>query len=227
MIAIKSSILLALFALSAKVIATPPACLLAAVKYGLTSSLHGRIITTDSLSAARRRILRTWAQFAVKMPPKFRWSSPPSAVAMWTRPSLHSQAHALALARPLVRLFVDTKLLHRADKFLVVASYSASATSTGSSNGTAIMTYTTESFDSSCSCTKTSVMTTAAAVTGSGMTSTLRASSTAGGMGSAGSAGTPSATGSSVGQSTGGASSQSVGSLAAAAIALAGVVAVL
>ena len=33
MIALRSSLLLALFALSAKVLATPPACLLAAVKY--------------------------------------------------------------------------------------------------------------------------------------------------------------------------------------------------
>lgn len=33
MVALKSSVLLALFALSAKVLATPPACLLAAVKY--------------------------------------------------------------------------------------------------------------------------------------------------------------------------------------------------
>jgi hypothetical protein len=35
MVAVKSSVLLALFTLSVRVIATPPACLLAAVRYEL------------------------------------------------------------------------------------------------------------------------------------------------------------------------------------------------
>ena len=40
MVAIKSSILLGLFALSVQVIATPPACLLAAVKYDLPTLFY-------------------------------------------------------------------------------------------------------------------------------------------------------------------------------------------
>jgi hypothetical protein len=45
MLSIKSSVLLALFALSAKVIATPPACLLAAVRYELVYYVAYQTIT--------------------------------------------------------------------------------------------------------------------------------------------------------------------------------------
>jgi hypothetical protein len=72
MVAIKSSILFGLFALSVKVIATPPACLLAAVKYDLPTLLQKFEVLTDSWVAALRRILLTWIRSAATTLLKFK-----------------------------------------------------------------------------------------------------------------------------------------------------------
>ncbi len=103
MVVLNSSILLALFALSAKVIATPPACLLAAVKYEPAPPFLRRTSPADSLLVAQRRIPQILAQSAVSTLLK---SSKRLHLSVGTTRmplSLHFRAPALALARPFVR----------------------------------------------------------------------------------------------------------------------------
>lgn len=103
---------------------------------------------------------------------------------------------------------------------ILLASYTASASSTPTNSANGTFVYTTLSYDSSCSCTKTVVTSTSGSAVSSGF-------GTASGVQATGSAtATSSATG--IAGATGAAvpgAQQAVGSLAAAVVAVAGLVA--
>ena len=201
MFASKTAILLFLFTLSSSVLATPPACLLAAVNQqpypanltAVCGGSNGHKVQQAIASLCGSNVAVAESAFAATC------SSAGVTVGMLSL-SQFNQDYA---GKP--------ELLTP----ILLASYTAaSSMPTNSANGTFV--YTTLSYDSSCSCTKTIVTsaTGGAPGTASGVQATGSATATSSATGSAGATGAAAP-----------GAQQAVGSLAAAVVAVAGLVA--